>query len=619
MDTIRTYLEKCRTYSLRYLSIILGVAIKMLKNSNEDARCIHENGKKGNLINEVDEIDEADEVDDSEDDDDDDDEEDEEEDDDNEDDDDEEEDDDKREADTAAAEVDRGLIAEVNNNIKDKELNNNLPKEVEQNINENESKGCDIKENANSMIKEECNDKHMNGTKGDVPLLINDNSISEDIKEKKDQNSNDLNQESKHSTHMKVEHDAKIYSMPQVDDKLKRDTDAVVVEKVETRKTSKRVTAGGKKGTTAKVTKRPTAKVAKRETTGTVKQGMSMEPKRNQKVLPKQESTILPKQESTILPKQESIILPKLEKTGQDFLETVGQTMDKINEKIMSIVKELQEDKNQNKKEKIVDFNKLKSEYKDNEDNEKGVNSNESKNDEITEEWKVNEWNKWMRQLEEQWHFFNMSLDNKASEWMKQKDGEFEKWITDMQTKWMNYNHNLDIEYNTDLYKKCYMWDETDWKTWIRTNGKKLMEEDWVKWINDNECKLNEWLNYDWTQWKSLNNFNWEMSEWKSDEYEMWEDWDNVNLTKWLNTKKRKKYLIWKTRIEKEREQWDNWVASKNELTLKNKHIKWKEWKDEKRLIFNEWVGNFINTWISKKQWNAWVLERRNVLLSKRT
>eukprot|EP00366_Plasmodium_knowlesi_P005100 XP_002262598.1 tryptophan-rich antigen [Plasmodium knowlesi strain H] len=303
--------------------------------------------------------------------------------------------------------------------------------------------------------------------------------------------------------------------------------------------------------------------------------------------------------------------------SGKEKLQNSGQAKEKRNEQLMNMTQETSTGINHDKKKKTLNLKSMISKDKDN--GEKGVNVDKSNKKELTEEWKVNEWNKWMRHLEEQWHLFFKAQEIKTDDWIQKKEKEFKAWITEIETKWMNYNHNLDTEYNTDLYEKYPSWSENEWKTWIRTVGKKLMGKDWIQWINGHESKLNEWVQYDWFQWKSLKFFNWEINEWKSDEYEYWAEWQNGNLGMLLNKKKKKKYLSWKNRIEREKSEWDSWTRSKELLLLKSKTSNWMKWKNEKQLSFNDWIENFIETWISKKQWNTWVIERRNALSRKKS
>ncbi|SBT01646.1 tryptophan-rich antigen (Pv-fam-a) [Plasmodium ovale curtisi] len=230
----------------------------------------------------------------------------------------------------------------------------------------------------------------------------------------------------------------------------------------------------------------------------------------------------------------------------------------------------------------------------------------------LTEEWKINERDKWMQKLDEEWKLFKLSMENKVNEWLKEKDKDWDSWRTQMKNKWMHYNENMDAQYNTNVYKECHTWDETGWKTWIKANGRKLMETDWINWVNESEWKLNELFNYEWSQWKYKKLFDWETSDWKCEESDQWYNWQQANLAKWLHKKKKKKYRKWKVRIRREKEEWDQWVYQKELLNSKFKMNQWLKWKNDKRSSFNDWVESFINEWISGQQWNVWLTERRN-------
>ncbi|VUZ99220.1 tryptophan-rich antigen [Plasmodium vivax] len=626
MNKVTGYLRTCRVYILSHLSTILGATIKKLKSTDEGVQNVQGDATQDNLLsachddedyeNGDDEADEDVDFEDNEDDG---------------------EEHDENENDAMEKGSNDGSLTKLNIDMKGEGSNDSLAKVDLENAPENKPNDSFTKEGEEDMTKEKTDEKFMKDTEDANKQGTADNDVKEDIIEKKNEKDSITNEQVKHGENVTIESETKGQSKSETGEELKREKGGPSksatgeatkratggaakratggAAKRATGGAAKRATGGAAKRTTGGAAKRTTGGVAKSDASGVAKSDASGVAKSDASGVAKSDASAVAKSDASGEAKRDTTGVPKRETAGQEKLQTNGQTNDKTYEELMNMTQDTNAGTNNDITKKILNFKNIIS--KDKENGEKGVNVDES-NKELTEEWKVNEWNKWMRQLEEQWHFYFITLETKTIDWMKQKEEEFNTWLTEMENKWMSYNHNLDTEYNTNLYKKYLTWDETDWKTWIKTVGKRLIEEDWVKWINDHECKLNEWFNGDWNQWKSLKNFNWEMNEWKSDEYERWAEWQNGNLTLWLNKKKKKKYLTWKNRIEREKSEWDSWVRAKDDLTLKSKTCKWIKWKNEKRLLFNDWVENFINTWISRKQWNSWVIERRN-LLSRRT
>ncbi|KJP87562.1 hypothetical protein AK88_02728 [Plasmodium fragile] len=469
------------------------------------------------------------------------------------------------------------FMTEFNSGMKFAEANSNLYKFYWE-LAQNKPPYSFTKEGDEDMIKDTTDEESLKNSEDADEEATTDSDIKENVIEKKTEKDSNTNEEMESTENITLEPDTKGQSKSETGEQLKRATGVP----------SKRATRRGKKTDANAVAKRHSAAVPKRQNIGPSKHVTSGVAKRDTRAVHKRETS------------------------GQENPPKNEQAQDKTNEEPTNVTQEANAGIQQDKMKKKLNLKNIIS--KDKENSEKGANADNSNKTVQTEEWKVNEWNKWLQQIDEQWHFFFLDLQNKTTDWMKQTEGEFKKWTKEMETKWMNYNHNLDKEYGTDLYKKYPTWNESQWTTWMKTDGKKLIQEEWIKWINDHDSKLSEWVNYDWCQWRSLKKFNWELSQWKSDEYEHWAESQNGNLALLLHKKKRKKYLTWKNRIEREKSEWDSWVQSKDELIVKSKADKWDEWKNEKRQLFCDWMENFINTWIRRKQWNSWVTERRNVL-----
>ncbi|ANQ10955.1 Tryptophan-rich antigen (Pv-fam-a) [Plasmodium coatneyi] len=659
-NMVRGHLKTCKFYILNVLDTILGVIIRKLKSTHEGVQNVQRYATQDISINscyghkhgddpddendddydEEDDVDgknDADEFHDCKDD---------------------SEEQDKNQNDSMEKGLSDSSMTNVNSDMESEGSNDSLPKVGLENTPEDEPKDSSTKENDEDMIIEKTEEKSMKNTQDANKEGTADNDVKENIIEKKNEKDGNTNEEVKRDEHVTIERDTKGQSKSGTGEELKlkkggpskHETGGLTkwekigpskqatgtVVKSATRSVVKSDASAVSKSDASAVSKSDASEVSKSDASAVVKSDANVVAKSDASAVVKSDASAVSKSDANVVAKSatSSVVksatsavaksdasgvakrdttgVPKRETSGQENLKKNEQTKGKTNEELINTTQETSAGINPDKGKKILNLKNVIP--KDKESGDKGVNFDKSDKNELTEEWKVNEWNKWMRQLEEQWHFFFIGLETKTDDWMKEKEKDLQTWITEMETKWMNYNHNFDIEYNTNLYKKYLMWDPNDWKTWIRTVGKRLMENDWIKWVEDHESKLNEWVNYDWFQWKSLKNSNWVMNEWKIDEHEYWEEWQNSNLTLWLQKKKRKKYLTWKNRIEREKSEWDSWVQSKEKLISKSKTGKWIKWKNEKRLLFNDWMENFINTWINRKQWNSWIIERRDVL-----
>ncbi|GAW79600.1 tryptophan-rich antigen [Plasmodium gonderi] len=234
---------------------------------------------------------------------------------------------------------------------------------------------------------------------------------------------------------------------------------------------------------------------------------------------------------------------------------------------------------------------------------------------EIRESWKHTEWINWMNQLEKEWKDFNSVLVKEKKKCLAIKEQKWNKWINNLEKKWMDYDQDIIKECKSDIFKNSKLWDESDWVIWIETEGKQHMQKDCENWIKQNRYCFNEWIMKQWVEWKNKKIMQWFMNSWKYEEDDYWESWERRGcFEKWLNKAKRKKWALWCQRNDRETEQWNRWVKSK-EVFYKNYVIsKSMEWENEKRMLFDHWMKYFISKWIDKKQWLVWVKKRHNAI-----
>ncbi|KMZ94380.1 tryptophan-rich antigen (Pv-fam-a) [Plasmodium vivax Mauritania I] len=233
--------------------------------------------------------------------------------------------------------------------------------------------------------------------------------------------------------------------------------------------------------------------------------------------------------------------------------------------------------------------------------------STEDLQEEKSEEWENNQWNIWKKKNEEEWKIFNTSIENEKDTWLQGIEKEWQELLEAMQNKWIHYNKKIDAEYQINILEKSSQWDDTQWVEWIKTEGKQFMEQQWKMWLAQKEAHLNNWVVNEWIQWKNSQIMEWLTTDWRLQKEASWSNYENNKITNMLQIKKRKQWNKWKERINREREEWDAWVRSKENIYINTKWNKWSKWKKDKRFIFSKWVEMFTNKLISERQWKEWV------------
>ncbi|SBS89048.1 tryptophan-rich antigen [Plasmodium ovale curtisi] len=231
---------------------------------------------------------------------------------------------------------------------------------------------------------------------------------------------------------------------------------------------------------------------------------------------------------------------------------------------------------------------------------------------EKSEQLKKHAWNNWLVKLEIDWQYFNALLESEKKKCLEEKENDWHEWLKSIENKWMHYNKDMYIEYESNVFEESKAWNDKEWEEWIKTEGKRYMQMDWNKWIQENEIEWHEWILKQWIEWKDDKILTWILKDWRRDEFEYWEKLKSMTLAQPLLDRVQNNYTKWEKRVDKEKEQWKNWVNDKQDLYL-NECAKWTKWKENKLETFNEWAEPFVNTWIKQKQWNIWNDERNKL------
>ncbi|KMZ84769.1 tryptophan-rich antigen (Pv-fam-a) [Plasmodium vivax Brazil I] len=235
---------------------------------------------------------------------------------------------------------------------------------------------------------------------------------------------------------------------------------------------------------------------------------------------------------------------------------------------------------------------------------------------EKSEELKKYAWNNWFMKLQSDWKYFNSALENEKQTWFDEKEKEWQEWLKSMENRWTHYNENMDAKFKSYILKNSQGWDDNQWETWIKNDGKKFMETNYHKWIDENYSNYNAWVVKRWEQWKNEKILTWLLKDWRRNEFEYWYKFKNMTLPEPLYERAKNNWNKWNKRLSKEKEQWKKWVAAKYELYENSECKQWKKWKDDREVLFNNWIESFINTWVADKKWNVWIEEKKNAATS---
>ncbi|CAA9989805.1 tryptophan-rich antigen [Plasmodium knowlesi strain H] len=247
-----------------------------------------------------------------------------------------------------------------------------------------------------------------------------------------------------------------------------------------------------------------------------------------------------------------------------------------------------------------VENNTMKEETHDNE-YQQGQTMEEEPTGELTEEWKVNEWKKWMNNTENDWEKFMQSFERHKQMWIQEKENEWEEWLTNIHYNWLGFTTKLEGDYISDKTKYWKKWDENEWKGIIEMEWTRPMKVKWAKLVEKNE-KIwgDKFFNY-WDNWKDKKWNEWKNKNWKKKEEEQW---NNFEEGKDLNNDEN--WKEWNERLLREKQEWKNWVNEKEDSLMDAEETHWKKWKEYKWNYLNEWMKQVKVKWLKAKPWEVW-------------
>ncbi|GAW82047.1 tryptophan-rich antigen [Plasmodium gonderi] len=241
-------------------------------------------------------------------------------------------------------------------------------------------------------------------------------------------------------------------------------------------------------------------------------------------------------------------------------------------------------------------------------ENELEQNEKTENNNELTEEWKTNEWKKWMNNMEEKWEHFTQSMEQRKKKWIQKKEGEWEDWLTNMHYNWVAFINKLEGDYINDAVNAWTEWGEKDWRGIIEMEWKRPMKIKWINLLKNSEEACERKLFKYWDDWKDKNWNKWKNKNWKNQEYEMWNKYENKeDLTNNENWQK------WKKRLSTEKKEWENWVNQKEFLLMSTEWTQWEKWKENKWNYLIQWMKRVQADWLETKPWETWKKTRNEI------
>ncbi|CAG9480021.1 tryptophan-rich antigen [Plasmodium vivax] len=232
-----------------------------------------------------------------------------------------------------------------------------------------------------------------------------------------------------------------------------------------------------------------------------------------------------------------------------------------------------------------------------------------------SEELKRYAWENWMARLELDWKHFDNSIKSKKEKWLEERVHSWEEWLKQIEDKWEHYNAHMDMSYKFYIFKISSAWNQSHWEQWAKAELKYFIDREWHNWVYQNEQHLNNWITNEWSEWKNHIIAAWLTKNWKLSENAYWEKMAKKKWVKSLFRVVRKNWLKWKERIDREFQQWDEWVVGKQHLYTNNHEWDaWVKWKTDKYALVKEVRKSFVTKWVTEKQWRAWVEERHNLI-----
>ncbi|SBT83921.1 tryptophan-rich protein [Plasmodium ovale] len=230
--------------------------------------------------------------------------------------------------------------------------------------------------------------------------------------------------------------------------------------------------------------------------------------------------------------------------------------------------------------------------------------------EEELEEWKNKEWKNFLDKMENEWQLLNLWMEGEKLKWIEGKDKELNKWKDQMETKWMNLD-NIDKECECMIMENISRVDEKQMKEYLKKSVHQIINAQWKKWLLENESSLSAWLIKQWIQWKNTKILKWLMIDWKRKEDEFWTDWEKTQYMKWLQITKRNKWQIWKERVTREKDEWNNWIQMKEDRHIYSKWKKWSKWKLDRKSGINQWIESLTNKCMDNPKWDTWIKEKK--------
>ncbi|SCL99846.1 tryptophan-rich antigen [Plasmodium chabaudi chabaudi] len=242
----------------------------------------------------------------------------------------------------------------------------------------------------------------------------------------------------------------------------------------------------------------------------------------------------------------------------------------------------------------------------------------ESYNDEKPIRWKKKEWKKWVKDLENDWEAFNIEMNNEKDEWIKKKEQDWNLFLTELENKWNHYNKHLDAEFDTNIISKYSSWVPNEWIDWMKTDGIRFIYMEWKKWVLESHNEFSDKFVDKWMAWKKDRILSWSKLDWKRKESQKWAGF-NQKRFKRLHYLDNKRYNEYINRTKAERNQWNDWVKTKDNMFVENLLDPYLSWKDDKHILYKEWVEKFVTKWINQKQWNVWIADQYAAPFKKET
>ncbi|GAW80446.1 tryptophan-rich antigen [Plasmodium gonderi] len=226
--------------------------------------------------------------------------------------------------------------------------------------------------------------------------------------------------------------------------------------------------------------------------------------------------------------------------------------------------------------------------------------------EESSDEWKQQQFRNWMNKLDDDYKAWNDSLKDDKKEWVNQKESVFQNLLKKININLLEWNKATLKEINRNKIVLNDLNSKEQWNKWFDIIWKPYNRQTWLDILDSYDKIRSQWQSNQWKKWKAQKMTEWMLQKWKVEEEEKWEQWESKKWAKYFQRAKKKEWIRWIKRNERENAEINNWIRNKEELSLqRDDWIEWDKWKARKIIALDKNLDSLKNKWIAEEKWKV--------------